>query len=59
VETALEVRVTLNADMSLGEALALETALRSSEDAVLEPLRRAINLQLVAAQSVITMRAFA
>jgi hypothetical protein len=51
VEPSLEVRVTLTADMTLGEAIELNEVLGRAGSQVTEPLRRALSIQLNAAQA--------
>lgn len=50
MDAALEVRVSLKADMTLAEALELEVALLGSEGAP-AALRRALTIQIAAAQA--------
>jgi hypothetical protein len=55
----LEVRVTLTADMSLGEAIALHAVLARGGDVTTEPLRRALSIQLNAAHAALHIRSVA
>jgi hypothetical protein len=57
VDTSLEVRVTLTADMTLGEAIELNEVLGRAGSLVTEPLRRALSIQLNAAQTALHLRA--
>lgn len=56
MDVALEVRVSLKAEMTLAEALELESALLGSEGAP-AALRRALTIQIGAAQAAMAGRA--